>query len=242
MPPVYYSSACLVRLKWIVYRRKNDDACPQRKPRTVNEPPATSPAPRRRWGARKALFDDREATQRLLDAAATCVIRRGTARVSMSEVAEEAGVTRSTLYRYFPNGAELITALILSRAEANISRMVARLPHPENAALSLPTVVLDPVENNELGDALMSPDSEGLAAALEFDSEALVDAVARPLGPLLESWQASGQIHADLDIRTTVRWLIAQTVVLLSRPWMALSPEDRRRFVTQYIARALLAT
>jgi hypothetical protein len=62
----------------------------------------------------------------------------------------------------------------------------------------------------------------------------------RHFGPVLTRWQAAGQIHADLDISTTVRWLIAQAVLLLSSPWRAAPPEDRRTLIEKYVARALL--
>jgi AcrR family transcriptional regulator len=201
-------------------------------------------AVRRRWGEGRALFDDREAAQLLLGAAERCIVRRGTARVAMTEVAEEAGVTRSTLYRYFPGRTELITALLLARAEALVAGAVASLPDPDDAAASLARLILYPVETvagTPVTDALFSPQSEGLVTAVEYESDALFDLALRHFGPVLARWQAEGQLHADLDISTTVRWLIAQAVLLLSSPWRAAPPQDRRTLVEKYVARALLA-
>jgi AcrR family transcriptional regulator len=201
-------------------------------------------AVRRRWGEGRALFDDREASQLLLGAAERCIVRRGTARVAMAEVAEEAGVTRSTLYRYFPGRTELITALLLARAEALVAGAVAALPDPDDAAASLAGLILYPVETvagTPVTDALFSPQSEGLVTAVEYESDALFALALRHFGPVLARWQASGQLQADLDMPTTVRWLIAQAVLLLSSPWRAASPEDRRTLVEKYVARALLA-
>jgi TetR/AcrR family transcriptional regulator len=198
---------------------------------------------RRRWGERRALFDDREAADLLLGAAERCIVRRGTARVAMAEVADEAGVTRSTLYRYFPNRTELITALLLARAEALVAGAVASLPDPDDAAKSLPRLILYPIETvagTPVTDALFSPQSEGLATSVEYESDALFELSYRHFGPVLTRWQAMGQLHADLDMPTTVRWLIAQAVLLLSSPWRAAPPETRRALVEKYVARALL--
>jgi TetR/AcrR family transcriptional regulator len=209
---------------------------------TMSDRSASAPG-RRRWGEGRALFDDNEAAVLLLSAAERCIVRRGTARVAMAEVAEEAGVTRSTLYRYFPNRTELITALLLARAEALVAGAVASLPDPDDAAASLTCLILYPLETvagTPVTDALFSPRSEGLVTFVEFESDALFDLAHRHFGPVLARWQAAGQLHADLDISTTVRWLIAQAVLLVSSPWRAVSPEDRRTLIDRYVARALL--
>jgi len=199
---------------------------------------------RRRWGERRALFDDAEAAQLLISAVERCIVRHGTARVSMAEVADEAGVTRSTLYRYFPTRKDLITALLLARAEALVEASVAAMPDPDDAAASLAHLILHPVETvagTPLTDALFSPKSEGLATSVEFESDALFETALRRFGPPLARWQAQGQLHADLDIRQTVRWLIAQAVLLLSPPWRGLSDAERRTIVERYVVRGLLA-
>jgi len=50
---------------------------------------------------------------RLLDAAAQLIVRDGFDSVSMTAVAEEAGITRQTVYRYFPNARELVRATLM---------------------------------------------------------------------------------------------------------------------------------
>jgi AcrR family transcriptional regulator len=45
-------------------------------------------------------------TERALDAAVRCVAQRGVAATTLDAVAREAGVSRATLYRHFPNGRQ----------------------------------------------------------------------------------------------------------------------------------------
>lgn len=55
---------------------------------------------------------DRAATRRrILDAAYTLFYRRGYARVGVDAVAEQAGVTKRTLYDHFPSKDELLAAV-----------------------------------------------------------------------------------------------------------------------------------
>jgi AcrR family transcriptional regulator len=48
----------------------------------------------------------------ILDAARRCYLREGIAATGMKEVAAEAGIARSTLYRYFPGRDDLFIATI----------------------------------------------------------------------------------------------------------------------------------
>ncbi len=179
----------------------------------------------------------------LIEAASTCIVRRGNARISMSEVAEEAGVARSTLYRHFPGRAEMVVGVLLSRVDAALRTVVAGLADPDDAAGSIPEIVLGPlamVEGSPLNEALFSPTSEGYVTEVELGSEPLVDAMVARIGPLLEKWQAGGQLYADLDVRETVRWINAVALVLLAPPWRRRSEAEKREFLDQYLVRALV--
>lgn len=197
----------------------------------------------RRWGTRRALFDDDEAVSLILDATGRCIARRGNARISMAEVADEASVARSTLYRYFSTRTDLLREFLLARAESFISSAVAALTDPGDAAKSLPILILHPVETGQgmvITDALFAPESEGMVMSLELGTELILETCHRHFAPLLMQWQADGQIHADLDIRMTVRWIMAQSLLLFSGSWQGLSPSERRAFVDQYMVRALV--
>lgn len=161
----------------------------------------------------------------------------------MSDVAEEAGVTRSTLYRYFATRADLVVALVASRIDAAYERIVRGLSRPEDARRSITDFVLAVAglaDAEPLNEALMSEASRELVAALGYRSEAVVDTAVLHLGPLLRRWQADGQLHADLDIRDTIRW-INLFVNTLADSWWREQPQRRKReIVEQYLVRALV--
>jgi TetR/AcrR family transcriptional regulator len=197
----------------------------------------------RRWGGEAALLDDAEARRRLLVAASACIVRRGSARIRMSEVADEAGVARSTLYRYFRTREELIIGLILSKVDAALDLVVSQLPHPRDAARSLPDLVLMPlafIDGNPVNEALFSPDSRYFVASLELSSEPLFAASFRHLGPLLQRWQSAGQLHADLDLEDLVRWISVVSVSLLSPPWSERSEQQKRDLLLRLLVRAVV--
>jgi AcrR family transcriptional regulator len=53
--------------------------------------------------------------QRILDAAASCVLAYGVDRVTLAEIARRAGVSRPTVYRRFPDTRSILAALLTMR-------------------------------------------------------------------------------------------------------------------------------
>jgi TetR/AcrR family transcriptional regulator len=201
------------------------------------------PRPVRWWGSESALLDDQEARRRLLEAARRCIVRRGSARIRMAEVAQEAGVARSTVYRYFQSRDDLIIGMFLSQIDAALEKVVARLADPGDAASCIPELVLGPnsfIEGSPVNEALFSPGSSDMVVSLELGSEPLINASYRHFGPLLESWQATGQLHADLNLRDTVAWIGTVSLMLLTPRWRDRPEAARREFLDRYLVRALV--
>ena len=76
-------------------------------------PPESAPRARPRPD-RERFSGKRAATRhRLMDACGAIIVRDGFEAVSMTSVAEEAGITRQTVYRYFPNAREVVRATLM---------------------------------------------------------------------------------------------------------------------------------
>jgi TetR/AcrR family transcriptional regulator len=196
----------------------------------------------RRWGTASALGDDEEARRRLVAAAVRCLVRRGTGRISMDDVADEAGVSRATVYRYYRTREDLILGVMLSRLDMAMDHVVRSLEEPGNAARSIPELVLVSiglVYGDAVNEALFSPDSRSFVA-VEMTTDPIADGVYRHIAPLLRQWQADGQLSADLDLRMTARWLNSVSVMLMTPPWLEMPVADKRAFLDRYVVRALL--
>ena len=64
------------------------------------------------WGDRPPGDDD-EARRRLLDAAEVCYERRGVSRTTVDDIAKEASVHRTTVYRYFGTRDDVLAFVLL---------------------------------------------------------------------------------------------------------------------------------
>lgn len=196
-----------------------------------------------RWGSDTALVDDDEARRRLVAAAGRCLLARGVVRLTVDEVAREAAVVRSTVYRYFGSRDELILAVLLERIDAAMRRVIDMLEHPDDAGRSISDMLMyfnGLVPGNPFNEELFAPDSRWIVTSIEVQSELVVDAYHEHLHPLLARWQAAGQLRADLDLRETSRWLNTVGLLLLSPPWTQRTDAAKREFLDHYVVRALV--
>lgn len=70
---------------------------------------------------------EEEARARIIAATLSCVDQFGPVKTTLSDVAAELGVTRQTVYRYYPNLAELLGAVAQAGLDNFIERMQAHL-------------------------------------------------------------------------------------------------------------------
>ena len=113
-----------------------------------------------------------EARRHLLDVARECVERRGVGKASLSDVAEAAGVTRQTVYRYFENADALFqSAAVLASGgfrERLRSRVLRRRSLAERMVETLVVAAHEIPRDPELSALLRSGDSFNVSNALRL--------------------------------------------------------------------------
>ena len=128
----------------------------------------------------------------ILEAAGRTFASRGE-RANMDDVAEEAGVARATVYRYFPNRQHLLAELSRLAADDAHGRLVAaridEVPIEEGVTRAVRAFV-------DVGDSfpvLLAERARGDAELVDFER-----LVATPLRQLLERGRSSGCIRGDI--------------------------------------------
>lgn len=191
--------------------------------RSVNCATVTAqPEPNRAgaWGADLPLNED-EARERLLAAAEACYAERGPTRTRMADIANKAGVNRSTVYYYFPNkdavlAASFVRALagVLEAAEhcwrtdePFLDRLVAACLAGNHAARTSSTARLL-IENDEAAHTYH------VAEASEIWRAKLAEA----LGGRIAAAAAAGEVRDDLAPDTLARWVTRINFSLMAEP------------------------
>jgi AcrR family transcriptional regulator len=157
----------------------------------------------------------------LLDAAHKCVLLVGVRRTTLTDVAREAGVSRMTLYRRFPDVRSLVAALMTREFGA----LLGEVGPGETARQRLVSGAVGTVRRL-LANPLM-------AAVLDRDAELLLPYVVERLGATqliaeqflrleLVAGHADGSIRrGDLDVQARTLLLMVQSFVLSVRPAVA---------------------
>jgi AcrR family transcriptional regulator len=120
----------------------------------------------------------------ILEAAGRAIAARGSGKLTLSAVAAAAGVSRPTLYRWFPSKADLLTALTAyetKRFDAGLQSAVAAHRAPArklDAALRYLITYLD----ESLGAEAIGVDPEFALQGLANELAPHVDALVRLLG------------------------------------------------------------
>jgi len=130
----------------------------------------------------------------ILDAAAAVLGERGDA-ASMEEVAGAAGVGRATLYRYFPNREELLSAM----AAASVEELAARIEEANLEAVPFEEAVA------RLARAIIATGSKFTALSRDGakHSDDLPDLdvkVTEPIRALFRRASAEGALRPDLPL------------------------------------------
>ncbi|MGB0100600.1 MAG: TetR/AcrR family transcriptional regulator [Nocardioides sp.] len=179
--------------------------------------------------------DPAAAVDGLLDAAGVAFARLGVARATMIDVARQAGCSRATLYRYFPN-REALRLGFVHRATLRIA-----------AEIAPPTTTSDPDEMVDLimrgiaavrADPLLSvwfePENMAVPIAVSQDSELLQAMTAG----LAEQLASDRQSSADVELRGA--WLLRSIVSFLAMP--ADSEATERAMVEAFVVPLLVPT
>lgn len=182
-----------------------------------------------------------EARRRIVEAATACLDRAGLAKTSLSDVAAEAGVTRQTVYRYFPGLKDILRAVGLAGVEEFAGRMERHLASfgtaaeaaVESVVFAVRTVPGEPY----LGLLLQAGEGEYFTAGVT--SQLAFSAGAGILRNVPVDWAAAG-VESDDDLQGLAEILMRLFLSFLQYPSTpALTDDELRALVRRWLGPAL---
>ncbi len=154
--------------------------------------------------------------QRILDAAFDCVSGVGLGRTTVEDVARHAGLSRQTIYRYFPSKDVLILSLVLREEEKfldGVRMAFATDPDLEEAVADGIEFCLRFAREHPLLDRLLATDSETLLPYLTIRSTPILMRARTTVTELIASrvGGATGVLNelVDVLVRVMVSYLLA---------------------------------
>ncbi|MCR3722620.1 MULTISPECIES: TetR/AcrR family transcriptional regulator [Prauserella salsuginis group] len=182
-----------------------------------------------------------QARRRLVEAAIACIGRTDVSKISLSDVANEAGVTRQTVYRYFPSLSEILRAVGQAGADEFAERMqqhLAACESPAEAAVESVVFAVRTVPDEPyMGLLLQAGDPDFFTAG--STSPAAFGLGARILRNVPVDWRAVG-VTTDEDLEGLAEVLMRLFISFLQYPSSPPLTDDRiRSLVRRWVGPAL---
>jgi AcrR family transcriptional regulator len=182
-----------------------------------------------------------DTASRILDAAERCMGRRGL-RVSVNDVAEEAGLARRTIYHHFPNRDALVGAVLHRTAQAFVTAIEPYVNQRRTLAGQVAEAAVQITQHREdVEFTLVSPTRRSdslLAVVLTFHLDRLIASLVDFWVPRVAKAQERGEVHADLDGRHVAESIIRFTFSFALMPPVVVDLDDDaavRRFVRNHL-------
>ena len=198
------------------------------------------------WGDRPPTDDD-EARSRLLDAAEACYERRGVSRTTVDDIAREASVHRTTVYRYFGSRDDVLAFVMLRDSAGVIERaqrsMEGNRPFGDRLLDALDGAIAAVAESRWLR-ALFSPESLTMTVAAAA-STAFRDRIREALRPYVDAAKANGELREQLDPDGVADWLVRVAQMLLIDHFSAGQHDarmDRRATLRDFVIPGILSS
>jgi len=188
----------------------------------------------------------KSATERAMVAAITCFCQVGISNSSMEDIATEAGMARSTLYRYFKDKDELIIAVMEQEAVSLAKELAIKIPIKksfsefiiEGMLLALIYVPEHPV----LGK-MFAPDLLATSSRIVLMTNHLSQVGIDVIKPVIDAARLAKRVPQGLSAEYLMDWLIRVLFSLLTMPSdITQTYEQKRKLLESMLLPALLPT
>jgi AcrR family transcriptional regulator len=171
--------------------------------------------------------------QRILQATYDCVARWGLSKTTVEDAARQAGVSRATIYRYFPGGREELMSAVVSWEYA---RFFERLYEEVHSADSLEEVMerglsfaSRSILEHEVLQRILETEPEVLLPSLTVESAGAQELIAAFLEPYLERHR----LAPGVEVRQAADFLARMVLSYIASPgrWALDDPAQVARLV-----------
>ena len=186
-----------------------------------------------RWGTRKNA-DSLEARNRILDAASRCFDRVGVHKTTLADVAREAKVTRTTLYRHFENRDAIVVGVMLRETRYFRDRILEATRGIEDVGEFIVEGILfclREAPQRRLHIYLFGGEASSLMGRLFLTSEQLFEIGVELLRPLFEPAREKGLLREGIDLPTLLEWTSRITLSYMTTASSRIDNEEEMRGV-----------
>ena len=179
---------------------------------------------------------------RLLEGAYSCIAEKGLAATSLEDAARAAGVSRATLYRYFPGGRDELVGAVITyetlRFFQTLAEAVAGAPDLETLLVHGILFAHEAVESHLVLQKILVTEPERLLPQLSLESARLVGLIAA----FFEARFAGHELAEGVERREAAEYVARLALSFIGSPggWDLSDPEQVRELVRSEFLAGLL--
>ncbi|MEM7136539.1 MAG: TetR/AcrR family transcriptional regulator [Myxococcota bacterium] len=191
------------------------------------------------------LGGDRQelAGDRILDATRIVLARDGIRGARMGRIAEVAGCSRATLYRYFPNKEALLHAYMVHIADGFRAVLAERLRGMrsfEERLIEASAVSVELMQSREDVAPFFTEEGVGLTAQLTGNAVAMRDQMAELLAHEAASSKIDGSLRDGVTAAEAAEWATRAIFSLATVPLQRRSGQALRDYLRKMLVPALV--
>lgn len=160
--------------------------------------------------------------ERLLTASYACVARFGLGKTTIEDVAKESGISRATIYRYFPGGRdELLREAVGWEMDRFFIRLAVAIDDAPDFATALAEGLVfarHAILEHAVLQKVLQTEPERLLPFITVESHRVEPLVAAYLVPMLEHERDLGRLRPGVEIGTAADYLARMTLSLIANP------------------------
>lgn len=183
---------------------------------------------------RPAQARSRERFDRILSAAATLIGARGVGPLTMTDIADEAGMALTAVYRYFPNKHSVLKELALRTFARDTETLVSEEVDPDAAAEEIMAAGVEEFWRRHRAEPFRLP----LRAAIHADAElsALDLAESRRNAAAIAGKLALATGRTDIEVIERQALLVVELIDSLMSLAGRVPPDEARALVDEFVA------
>jgi AcrR family transcriptional regulator len=184
------------------------------------------------------------AVARILEAAREVFLRDGIRGARMGKIAEAAGCSRATLYRYFPNKEAVLHAYMVRVAQdfgEVLDDKLRGLDSLSDRIVEAVAVSVELIREREDVAPFFSEEGLGLTAQLTSNTAAMRERLAGQIESESRSDRIQGRLRSEVSADDAAEWLTRVILSFSVLPGEAETPEALRKYLRKMLIPALLA-
>lgn len=179
----------------------------------------------------------------IIEAAFACFGRQGLNKTSVVDIARAADVSRSTVYEYFRDKADIVEACAEHSSQKFYREMAKAMSKGETLEDILTRAAVFVTRARRLIEPEKYFDAEEVSLLLTKNAAVLLRECTEFLAPYLVAAKLTGEVRKDLDVTAAGEWYARMLFSLFSTPSQMLDMDDDRvvaHFVQSHVVRGFI--